>query len=142
MFAALLSASLLAPAAPVPKDFQPNDAKALVGKWHVETAHDGVRLHDRYPKNVFFEFDGAGQFTQTATGDRNVYRRSYTLDLTATPRRMTLLEPGPALLQPWVYELTGDTLLFAFVKGDTKPDRVRPMEGLTLYTLKRVKDDK
>ncbi len=127
-----------AAAAPVPKDFRPNDAKAIVGKWHVDSVHDDGVLYPTYPTNVFFAFDGDGGFVQTATGERNVFRRAYAYDPTGTPRRMTLLEKGAIIQQKWVYAVCGDTLLMGYPKGDAVPDAVGPTKGVLLYTLSRV----
>lgn len=125
-------------AAPIPKDFRPSDAKAIVGKWHVESVNNDGTPYPAYQTNVYFEFDPAGQFAQTATGEKNVFRRSYALDPAATPKRMTLHEPGSVVTQNWAYKLDGDTLLMGYLTGDTVPDAVGPAKGVVLYTLKRV----
>jgi uncharacterized protein (TIGR03067 family) len=129
-------------AAPIPKDFRPSDAKTIVGKWHVESVNNDGTPHPAYQTNVYFEFGPAGQFAQTATGEKNVFRRVYTLDPTATPKRMTLLEPGSVAPQKWAYKVDGDTLLMGYLKGEAVPDAVGPAKGVLLYTLKRVKGEK
>ena len=135
VFAVLVGSAF---AAPVPKDFKPNDAKRIVGKWHVEEVHyDGVRAAE-YQTNVFYTFDADGGFAQTMTGESNVFRRTYTLDPARSPKRMSLTPEGSDVAEPWVYELTGDTLVMAYLKGGKVPDAVRPAKGLYVYTLSRV----
>ena len=127
-----------ATAAPVPKDFKPTDAKLIVGTWHVEEVHyDGVRATE-YQTNVYFEFDDRGRFAQTMTGESNVFRRTYAIDPTTAPRRMSLVPEGSEVAQPWVYVLARDTLVLAYLKDGTVPDAVRPAKGLYVYTLSRV----
>ena len=129
-------------AAPVPKDFKPNDAKRIVGTWHVEEVHyDGIRAAE-YQTNVFYTFDAEGGFAQSMTGEKNVFRRTFTLDPKAAPKRMAMIPEGGEIAEPWVYELTGDTLVMAYLKGGKVPDAVRPAKGLYVYTLSRVTADK
>ncbi len=138
-FAVLVGSAL---AAPVPKDFKPNDAKLIVGTWHVDSVHDDGKPCPDYPSNVYFAFDGDGGFAQTATGESNVFRRAYTLDPAHSPKRMTLLEKGAIIQQKWLYAVRGDTLLMGYPKGDAVPDAVGPTKGVLLYTLSRVPAEK
>jgi uncharacterized protein (TIGR03067 family) len=142
LLAAVVGTTLLV-AAPVPKDLKKkaDDGQAILGRWHVESVHDSLRLCEDYPKDVYFEFQASGQFVQTSDSSKTVYPSAYALDPVQSPKRLSLTSVGAADANAYVYDLSGDALVMGFFNGATPPARVTPTKGMTLFTLNRVKDE-
>lgn len=128
----------LAAAAPVPKSVKKVDDKtALVGTWQVTELTVNSRKTDTSYQT--FTFDAVGKVTlrhgKDATGGSSW---TWTIDDSASPRRMQWsTQPGRT---DWdlVYEVDGDTLKVGFInKGAKPPASVVPAEGLTLYVMTR-----
>jgi uncharacterized protein (TIGR03067 family) len=143
LLAALVGPTLLV-AAPVPKELkkQADDGQAILGRWHVESVHDSLRLCEDYPEGVYFEFRAEGEFAQTSDSSKTVYASTYTLDAARSPKRLALTSVGAVHANAYVYDLSGDALVMGFFDGGTPPATVAPAKGVTLFTLMRVKDEK
>jgi uncharacterized protein (TIGR03067 family) len=122
-------------AAPVPKAVKKkDDGTAILGRWQ------GIVLPKAASNTVYtFRFADDGTCGLTTGSNDTESAARYTLDPTASPKRMTW-NNGPE----WrcVYELDGDTLRIGFVSGKEIPDNMELKNGLTVYELKRVTDDK
>lgn len=125
----------LAPAAPVPKGLKKkvNDAEAIVGIW----------MHSSGTRDENFEFTPDGKMRAwmgNGGPGGTTFGYSWTLDPTATPKRMTwggANDPKPQ----WecVYELDGDTLRICYIaSGQPVPTAVaREMKGGFYCDLRR-----
>ena len=128
--------------APVPKELKKqDDAIAVLGTWVAHTL-DG-KAGRPHTHTFVFEPDGKCH-TLYAEGQRSDW--TYTLDLTATPKRMQWVAAGNGgrgTAFDCVYEVSGDTFKLAFLTGNNKnPDKLEPGGGYTLYEMKREKPAK
>jgi uncharacterized protein (TIGR03067 family) len=138
---ALVLATAVVPAAPVPKSLkQRDDGKAILGKWR------GDVLPQNRPggnNQYTFRFGDDGTCGITSGPNAQESPAEYTLDASQSPKRMKWLN-GPQKTE-WrcVYELSGDTLRVGFVHPGTDiPPDVAARPGVTVYELKRITDDK
>ena len=138
----LLATTATLTAAPVPKDFKKTDDKvALVGLWKVNR----LTINGRADQNLHthtFGFDAEGNchtlFGQNARSDW-----TFTLDPTASPKRMNWVAKGGGSKWVCVYEVAGDTLKVGFVAQNVEPPAtVEPGPTLTLYEMTRMPDSK
>ena len=134
----LLAVALLvgfAPAAPVPKTLKKQDDKdAILGTWNPAPG-----------RTEWFEFKADGNMKAWNTGVSAASGVPYkwSIDPTATPKRMTWYSPGEAK-PSWegVYELDGDTLKVCSGGGKARPTELKAVgKGGMLNTFKRVKDE-
>jgi len=103
----------LAPAAPVPKALKKQDDKdAILGTWSPAPG-----------RTEWFEFKADGTLKAWNTGGSAATGVPYkwSIDPTATPKRMTWYSPGETK-PSWecVYELDGDTLKICYVNAGRK----------------------
>lgn len=126
-------------AAPVPKDFKkPDDQARLVGTWKARV----LLLHGKAQTEITthtFGFAADGKcHTLFGQGQRSDW--TYTLDPTATPKRMRWVRAdNPGTTFDCVYELTEDTLKLGFIVDGKPAPAVAPGPTLTLYEMTRVK---
>jgi uncharacterized protein (TIGR03067 family) len=127
----LLAAALLAGfavAAPVPKAAKKkDDATQIVGTW--KPAADAGCWYQ-------FNADGTMQ-TWHGLGKGSPLDWTWTLDPTATPKRMKLTRAVGSGVYDCIYELDGDGLKIAFVLGAKDPQKVEAAPGLQLYEQTR-----
>jgi len=139
LFALLLVGFGSAAAAPVPKDFKkPNDQARLVGTWKTRVLHLNGQVQTEITTHTFgFAADGKCH-TLYGAGNRSDW--TYTLDPTATPKRMKWVNDRGNSTFDCVYELTGDMLKLGFIGGGKPaPAKVEPGPDLTLYEMTREK---
>ena len=120
-------------AAPVPKELKKkDDAAIIVGRWI------GAGLyHDSYE---FYE-DGTMKVWNVA-GEPKAVPYRWTLDGTASPKRMTWYDPNSDPLQPareCVYELEEDVLKITYGAGpNIVPAAVGPGNGIAYCTTREA----
>ncbi len=135
---ALVLLAGLATAAPVPKAVKKQDDKtALIGTWLVtDLTVNGKNNTVSYNT---FTFDTEGKVTlRHQKGEPGGSGWTWTIDDTASPRRMQWATQQGRTDWDLVYEVDGDTLKVGFIgKGSKPPTKVEPCEGLTLYVMSR-----
>lgn len=126
----------LALAAPVPKELKKkSDVDLIVGTWKPAQG-----------RTEWFEFTADGGMKAWNTGGSAANGAPYTwsLDPTATPKRMTWYSAGQTK-PSWecVYELDGDTLRISYVSAGNKlPDQVNQGNGAHFCDLHRDTSNK
>ncbi len=127
-----------ADAAPVPKALKKEDDKtAMTGTWQVTEYTEGGQ--NAVSSHGTFVFGAEGVVTLRSKKN-DMYSPSwmFSLDTSASPRRMQLLMGKRLVIRELVYELDGDNLKVGFINdGANPPTKVEPGDGLTLYVMTR-----
>jgi uncharacterized protein (TIGR03067 family) len=126
-------------AAPVPKAvMKQSDEKAILGHWR------GTTLPVSANQTVYtFCFSADGTCGIGHNGQAALSDCVYSLDPSGTPKRMKWLNGSERTEWRCVYELDGDMLRIGFVPPNQEvPNNLELKNNLTVYELKRVKEEK